>query len=211
MLTPCRDCFFVLLISIYIYSWLSLRIYLVPSYIPNKNFCLAFKRTLNKHTVYRRLVVHRTTLLYYTHTTHHHNQYVDPHQTALPRAPHTCPSLSLEQTYSVAHTARRKSSSQTTRNDLRLQLAHTNVLELALHDISLSESTHKFACIITANKSQSQRQPHGRRQAHRLGSGRGREGHEVSKTSVRVRRIRRRREDLESLSLVRVSSRSEQR
>lgn len=37
--------------------------------------------------------------------------------------------LSIEETYNLANTARRKSSSQATRNDLRLKLGHAHMLE----------------------------------------------------------------------------------
>ena len=119
--------------------------------------------------------------------------------------------LSLEQTYSVAHTARRKSSSQTTRNDLRLQLAHTNVLELALHDISLSES-------VTSSPASSPPTSPKASASHMV------DGKHIAWAAVEVVKASRYQrphfeyeeyddgeEDLESLSLVRVSSRSEQR
>jgi len=46
--------------------------------------------------------------------------------------------LSIEQTYSLADTARRKSSLEATRNDLRLLVGHSNVLELLLNEIAKS-------------------------------------------------------------------------
>lgn len=44
--------------------------------------------------------------------------------------------LSLEETYSLAVRARRKSSDKLVREDLRLKLGHTNVLDSALKDIA---------------------------------------------------------------------------
>jgi hypothetical protein len=46
--------------------------------------------------------------------------------------------LSIEQTYSLADTARRKSLLEATRNDLRLLVGHSNVLELLLNEIAKS-------------------------------------------------------------------------
>lgn len=44
--------------------------------------------------------------------------------------------LSLEETYNLADRARRKSTDKTVREDLRLKLAHTNVLDSLLKDIA---------------------------------------------------------------------------
>ena len=44
--------------------------------------------------------------------------------------------LSLEETYTLADKARRKSSDKFVREDLRLKLGHTNVLDFALKDIA---------------------------------------------------------------------------
>ena len=44
--------------------------------------------------------------------------------------------LSLEETYNLADRARRKSSDRTVREDLRLKLGHTNVLDSLLKDIA---------------------------------------------------------------------------
>jgi len=46
--------------------------------------------------------------------------------------------LSMEETYILAQTAQRKSSSEATRNDLRLRVGHANVLELLLNEIANS-------------------------------------------------------------------------
>lgn len=45
-------------------------------------------------------------------------------------------SLSLEETYNLADRARRKSSDKLVREDLRLKLGHTNVLDSLLKDIA---------------------------------------------------------------------------
>ncbi|KPI34958.1 uncharacterized protein AB675_3828 [Cyphellophora attinorum] len=45
-------------------------------------------------------------------------------------------SLSLEETYTLADRARRKSSDKLVREDLRLKLGHTNVLDSLLKDIA---------------------------------------------------------------------------
>lgn len=59
----------------------------------------------------------------------------------MPRSLHDFPPLerrlSLEETYSLAHRARRKSTDKNIREDLRLKLAHENVLTSALKDIAV--------------------------------------------------------------------------
>lgn len=51
--------------------------------------------------------------------------------------------LSIEETYHLADTARRKSSEKVVREDLRLKLQHTNFLEMLLQDIALNEKESK--------------------------------------------------------------------
>jgi hypothetical protein len=53
-----------------------------------------------------------------------------------PTLPPLTRSLSLEETYSLADRARRKSSDKFVREDLRLKLGHTNVLDSLLKDIA---------------------------------------------------------------------------
>lgn len=50
--------------------------------------------------------------------------------------PSLCRRLSLEENFSVADRARRKSSDRYIREDLRLKLGHTNVLDAALKGIA---------------------------------------------------------------------------
>lgn len=48
--------------------------------------------------------------------------------------------LSIEETYHLADTARRKTLAEATQNKLRLRLAHTSVLEQLLLDIAQTEA-----------------------------------------------------------------------
>lgn len=57
----------------------------------------------------------------------------------MPRSPDMPPltrRLSLEETFNLADRARRKSSDKNVREDLRLKLGHTNVLDSLLKDIA---------------------------------------------------------------------------
>lgn len=56
--------------------------------------------------------------------------------TRLPEMPPLSRRLSLEETYNLADRARRKSTERNVREDLRLKLGHTNVLDSLLKDIA---------------------------------------------------------------------------
>jgi len=65
-----------------------------------------------------------------------------PSRELIPRPPlERC--LSIEQTYQLADSARRKTSSELSRRDLRVMIAHSSVLEMLLQDIALSEEEAK--------------------------------------------------------------------
>ena len=170
MLTPCRDIASYCL-CIYIYIPQSLRFHSLSILHTQQKFLLRLKHNINKHLVYRLPVVHRTTPLYYTPTPHNHNHNVDPHQTTLQRLPHSRPSpisgtniLSRQhRTKKVQHTDHPRKSPTPTRTHQRPRTSATRHLPLRVR--------LTFACIITANKSQSQRHPHDKRQAHCLGTG----------------------------------------
>jgi len=51
--------------------------------------------------------------------------------------------LSIEETYHLADTARRKSSDRMVRDDLRLKLSHSHILGMVLQDIARNEREHQ--------------------------------------------------------------------
>lgn len=111
-------------------------------------------------------------------------------------------SLSIEETYHLADTARRKSLSEATRNDLRLRLAHSHVLGHLLLDIAAQTEAQSLSSPLqptTTSKSASSKHISWAPQ-------------EVSKTSrysasVEFDEYDDGEEDLGSLSLVRTPSR----
>jgi len=56
-----------------------------------------------------------------------------------------CRSLSIDQTYALVNTARRKSTSKATKRDLRLQVSHTNFLTALLQDVEQYEEAVRLS------------------------------------------------------------------
>lgn len=113
--------------------------------------------------------------------------------------------LSIEETYHLADHARRKSSSEVTRNDLRMRIGHSNVLGQLLLDIAQTEKSSAKTSAASANSTSADAKT---KHPHILWA-----PQEVSKTSRYELddEYDDGEEDLEELSLVRAPTRRPQR